>query len=738
MSEATQTVPFDKWFEAHAESFTSYQYPHEMAQMLYDKLIHEAFDCGAFFSIDTSVDPTLIYTPQDQTTPLTPGCNVFITDHCWAAKPKDIYSEWKKQGDLRNRLAAFLEYPTLSEDLTVDQILEKCDGKTLEIESQELTTVSQLEISKRFPNLEVLSLIGNEIAEPSEILSLISQLPNLKALWINANPVAESEGIDKSILSLCPKLQIYNSKFTSNWGEWALLYYAHNTDPSLVAELKIAGRGITELKPEAFKNFKNLSRLDITDNDVDVTKIKEIIPSLTSLHCDHEDQAPKSIQFINGIDESEGCVSLNIPNRIWDHIQAVGEYWCLGDEIALSIHHSLEPNVAQMPVRSPLNGQSYFVFWPVAEIKPFEEITAHLFPLLPLGAPVPTEPPKLTPMKNLKSKFVSSVTNKRPLKTYIDMDIFREHIHSDKFVLVDTPEEADLIWYTFKNFEDWKDIYDRKILVDQIEGEECLTAKDYLYETCTEYMGPVPWLPETFVLTEPEQIAKFMKRNEELEKSGQSHVWVIKAFQTARANLMICTENASEVLRHASIGPRLAQRYLWNPLNIFGRKFDLRFIVLLKSVKPMELYAYKVFWPRLAPKEWALEDFDDYERHFTVMNYRAPGKVTPKTWVDFVAQFAVENPSISWDEVLNRCYKAMRDMFMCGAQKMTISPYTKAMYGIDLMITNDYQPVILECNFQPDCHRACNLCPTFVDDVFEVLFTDQPVTNDKVVFIPLD
>lgn len=738
MTAAPETVPFDKWFEAHAESFTSYQYPHEMAQMLYDKLVHQAFDCGNYFSIDTSIDPTLLYTPADQTTPLTPGCNVFITDHCFAAKPKDIYSEWKNQTQLRERLAAFMEYGEAAQELTLEQILQKCDGKTLEIEFQELESIAPLEIATKFPHLEVLSLIGNNISNPAEILGLLAQLPDLKALWIGSNPVAEAEGIDKSILDLCPKLEILNAKFTKNWGEWALLYYAHNKNPALVANLKISGRGITELKPEAFKNFKNLSVLDITNNEVDVSKIIEIIPSLTSLYCDNKEQAPQSLQFINGADEKENVVSIPIPDRIWDHIQAVGEYWCLGDEIALSIHHSLEPNVAQMPVRSPLNGQSYFVFWPVAVINPFDEIKADLFPLIPLGAEVPAERPPLTPMKSLKSKFHSSVISKRPIKTYIDMDIFREHLHSDKFQLVDTPEEADLIWYTFKNFDDWKHIYESKILVDQIEGEECLTAKDYLYETCTQYMGQVPWLPETFILTEPEEIARFVQRNEELKKSGQSHVWILKAFQTARANLMICTDSASEVLRHASIGPRLVQRYLWNPLNIYGRKFDLRFIVLLKSVKPMELYAYKVFWPRLAPKEWALEDFDDYERHFTVMNYRAPGKVTPKTWVDFVQQFAVENPNITWEEVLNRCYIAMRDMFMCGCQKLVASPYSKAMYGIDLMITNDYQPVILECNFQPDCHRACNLCPTFVDDVFEVLYTDQPVTNDKVVFIPLD
>ena len=738
--KAPQVVPFEKWFEAHEEYFKDYQFPQPLAMLLYQKLSQNYFDVGNYFTIDTSADPALIYTPEDQKTELEPGSNVFITDHCWSVKPQDIYPEWKQLTQLRERLADYLSYTKTVEELTAEQIIERCDGRRLELDELELTSIKDFNISEKFPNLEIFSIIGNPISDPSELLTLLTSLKNLKALWFNSTPLADIQGITQSVLDLCPGLEILNSKFTKNWGEWALLFYANNKDPRTVSYLSIANRNITELKPEAFKNFKNLARLDITGNDCDISKIKEIIPSLSSLTCDKPEQAPKDIIFVNGVDQEEGSVSLNIPDRIWDHLQAVGEYWCLGDEIALAIHPTTgDPNFAQMPVRSPLNGQTYFIFWPVLTVKPFDEVLCDFFPLIPIGMEVDTETPKpLTPMKSLKSKFVSTVTNKRPIKIFIDIDNFKENLHSDKFQLVDTPEEADLRWFTFRNVEDFKEIYDNKILVDQIEGEENITSKDLLYETCTEYMGPVPWLPETYILTEPEQITRFLKRHEQLESTNQSHAWVVKAFNTARANYMVVTENASEVLRHASVGPRLAQRYMWNPLNIYGLKFDLRFIVLLKSVKPMELYAYKVFWPRFAPKKWALDDFTDYERHFTVMNYRAPEKVTHKTWVDFVEQFEIENKDIKWDEMLDRCYKVMRDMFICGCQKMVPSPFTKSMFGIDLMITNDYQPVILECNFQPDCHRACNLCPTFVDDVLEVLYTDQPVTNPRVVHIPLD
>ncbi len=41
-------------------------------------------------------------------------------------------------------------------------------------------------------------------------------------------------------------------------------------------------------------------------------------------------------------------------------------------------------------------------------------------------------------------------------------------------------------------------------------------------------------------------------------------------------------------------GPKVASTYLTNPALYDGKKFDLRYVVLLKSVQPLELYVFKV------------------------------------------------------------------------------------------------------------------------------------------------
>lgn len=53
-------------------------------------------------------------------------------------------------------------------------------------------------------------------------------LPNLKALWLNGNPVVDNCVNFNQIGEVMPSLEILNSKFTSKAAHWAMLYYARD------------------------------------------------------------------------------------------------------------------------------------------------------------------------------------------------------------------------------------------------------------------------------------------------------------------------------------------------------------------------------------------------------------------------------------------------------------------------------------------------------------------------------
>ena len=70
----------------------------------------------------------------------------------------------------------------------------------------------------------------------------------------------------------------------------------------------------------------------------------------------------------------------------------------------------------------------------------------------------------------------------------------------------------------------------------------------------------------------------------------------------------------------------LSVRYIEDPV-LFDRpglgkvKFDIRYILLLQSVKPLKVFAYSKFWLRFANIPFDLTELDTYEKHYTVMNY---------------------------------------------------------------------------------------------------------------------
>lgn len=91
-------------------------------------------------------------------------------------------------------------------------------------------------------------------------------------------------------------------------------------------------------------------------------------------------------------------------------------------------------------------------------------------------------------------------------------------------------------------------------------------------------------------------------------------------------------------------GPKIAQKYINNTLTFKGKKFDMRFVVLLKSVLPLEVYVYDEFYTRHSnnPYEMTESSFASYETHFTVMNYKEGVTLTNVRYFDFEKEFNEE------------------------------------------------------------------------------------------------
>jgi hypothetical protein len=129
---------------------------------------------------------------------------------------------------------------------------------------------------------------------------------------------------------------------------------------------------------------------------------------------------------------------------------------------------------------------------------------------------------------------------------------------------------------------------------------------------------------------------------------------------------------------------------------------------------------YNVFWIRFANIPFALWRLDEYQRHFTVMNY-VDAPLTQMAWEEFVARFEPMH-NLRWADVRARI-DAMLGAALRAAAPRLHDNRAVALYGADVMLDEAMQPRLLEMNFGPDCTRACKYHPFFWNDVFHMLFS---------------
>lgn len=83
------------------------------------------------------------------------------------------------------------------------------------------------------------------------------------------------------------------------------------------------------------------------------------------------------------------------------------------------------------------------------------------------------------------------------------------------------------------------------------------------------------------------------------ERDGLDNLWILKPWNMARTIDTSVTDNLSAIIRLMETGPKICQKYIEHPALFKGKKFDLRYIVLLRSVNPLEVFLSDVFWVRI-------------------------------------------------------------------------------------------------------------------------------------------
>lgn len=180
-----------------------------------------------------------------------------------------------------------------------------------------------------------------------------------------------------------------------------------------------------------------------------------------------------------------------------------------------------------------------------------------------------------------------------PLKIYADYEVVIKALTDKRFQFVDHPKDANVLWlaedYNQKRFLEWG-IDFNKVYVSYFKMEAALVIKNAIANMINSTLKDKSCIQQTFDLESalPAFVGCFLDR----QKKGLDNTWIIKPTAMARSMDTWVTRNVDQIVRLVDTGPKVAQKYITNPITFNKRKIDLRYVVVLKSLMPLELFVH--------------------------------------------------------------------------------------------------------------------------------------------------
>lgn len=454
------------------------------------------------------------------------------------------------------------------------------------------------------------------------------------------------------------------------------------------------------------------------------------------------------------------------------------------DELGSAINHSDSPNFRSVPFfQMPLK-ITYSLIFPIKDVaygdtvtRDFAEGIVNIFDRKAVLMPVvksdlseldfnqvePDEPYFLS--GHIQESLPAATDNQiqlpsdRKIKVFSHYFLVNKHLTDKRFELTSDQEDADIWWYCvhFKKFSELSKTPNK--LINQFPFEHVITIKDLLAVVCRrstntphdlQTLETYPnWLPTTYNLKT--ELPKFISYYQARAKQNKDNYWICKPFNLARGLDTHITDNLDLIIKLS--GPKIAQKYIHQPV-LFTRdlgkvKFDIRYVILLNSVQPLQAYVYKNFFLRFSNVTFEMKDFDNYEKHFTVMNYDVEESLYHLPCAQFLEKWQEQYPDFPWRDIESDIVKMLKQCFenavrFPAPRGIAHNSQSRAVYAADIMLSWDnpndgsllpyMQPKLLEINWTPDCERACKYYPDFYNDIFACLFLNDRNTD---MFIPL-
>lgn len=236
--------------------------------------------------------------------------------------------------------------------------------------------------------------------------------------------------------------------------------------------------------------------------------------------------------------------------------------------------------------------------------------------------------------------------------------------------------------------------------------------------------------------------------------SVSKNVWIIKPAGSSRGRGIRVFNDLQKLFDYAQLEQHkenqwVVQKYMENPLLISNRKFDIRQWVLVTNWNPLTVWFNGECYLRFCVDEYSLENLDNafvhlannsiskhsdkfYQTYDTgSTGHSEPLVVEGNMWTSrqfetYLRSKESKNSSGSnhtknlWtDHIQAQMKKIVISSLLCAQDSIKHRKNACELYGYDFMITDEYEPYLIEINSSPACDYSTPITEKYVKEGLE-------------------